>query len=231
MESFNTDHSEEQKPEQQQDQATFKVGEREYDIEAAAKKISSADEHIQRIEAENAELRKRAESALSEEEISKRVEQALQKLQASQAEGQSKESNSSFDPEKLTDTAKQAALEALKQEREQERLAEQKSLQEKTFNETRAALQAKFGEDLDSVLPEVTGLSLEKAISMAKDPELSKALLRLVDIKPKVTSNPVGEINSASLGQSKSTKLFEGKAGRLTSKDIVQKLNELRSQG
>jgi len=41
----------------------FEIGERKYDLDAVQKKILSADEHIKRIEAENAELREKINKA------------------------------------------------------------------------------------------------------------------------------------------------------------------------
>lgn len=83
MESFNTDQSEQNAT----DQLTFKVGDREYNAESASTKITNGDAHIAKIEAENAELRAKLESAASAEEIDAKIQAAL-KLNAEKQEGQ-----------------------------------------------------------------------------------------------------------------------------------------------
>lgn len=230
MESFNTDQSVEQ--EQTQDQkVTFKVGDREYDPEAAAKKISSADEHIQRIEAENAELRARAEKALTEDQVQAKIEEALQKLNASKPESRSEEPTSSFDPEKLSTAAREAALQALQEEREKEQAMAAKQTQEQLFKETQARLAAVYGDKIDEAIAEKTGIPLADALQMAKHPTQSKVLLKAlgIDEKSKPSLSPSGSVNTVSLGRTSQPKSpFEGK-DRITNKDIIDALLQ-RSQ-
>lgn len=225
MDSFNTDQSVEQ--EQSQDpKVTFKVGDREYDTDAAAKKISSADEHIKRIEAENAELRARAEKALSEDQIQAKIEEALQKLNASKTESRSEEPTSSFDPEKLSKAAEEAALNALKRQQEEAARMEAQKSQEQLFRETQAKLAAMYGEKVDEAIAEKAGISLDTALQMAKHPEQSKVLLKIMGVedKAKPSLSPSGSVNSVSLGRTSEPKsTFAGK-DRVTTKDIMNAL-------
>lgn len=228
MDSFNTDQSVEQ--EQSQDQPmTFKVGDREYDPDSAAKKISSADEHIARIEAENAELRKKAEAALSEDVINARIEEALQKLnQASSPESRSDEATTSFDPEKLSQTAREAALSAIEEREKQRQEQEMKTVAEKTFRETFNSLANVYGKDGIQDAIKEAGISIEKADQMARDPELSSVLLRALKVdKGKPSLSPSGSINSASLNNRKPQSPFEGK-DTLSTDDIIEALRRSR---
>lgn len=228
MDSFNTDQSVNQ--EQQADQLTFKVGEREYDVDAAAKKISSADEHIQRLEQENAEYRKKLESALTEDAINAKIEEALQKLnKASEPESRSVEATTSFDPEKLSQTAKEAALSVI-EEREKQRLQqEQQATAESTFKQTFEALAGVYGKDGIASALEEAGIEVALADQMARDPKQAKVLLRALKVdKAKPSAAPLGSVNTAALGVNKPKTLFSDKS-TLSTDDIIEALRAARS--
>ena len=221
MESFNTDQSVQQ--EQPTDQLTFKVGEREFNAEAAAKKITAADEHIARIERENQEYREKMAALEAQVQQSTKLEDALQKLQsADQPESRSQDNTTSFDPEKLSQTAKEAALQALQEQEQARALQEQKAIAERTFNETKAALAAIYGENLDEAVQQHAGVSLQTAIKMAQDPEQSKALLKLMKVESKPSATPSSDINTLALSKrvDPNKPLFEGGKAP-TNKQIV----------
>jgi hypothetical protein len=208
MESFNTDQSVNQ--EQQTDQSTFKVGDRDYDADSAAKKISAADQHIAKIEQENKEFREKMAALEAQVQQSTKLDEALQKLQskADVPEVPLREVTPSLDAEKLSEAARQAALEALQAQQEEQKAQEALSLQESTFNATQAKLVALYGNDIDTAIQEKAGISLDTALQMAKDPEQSKVLLKIMEVESKPTLSPQGDINTASLNSHKKESIF-----------------------
>lgn len=228
MESFNTDQSVNQ--EQQTDQSTFKVGDRDYDADSAAKKISAADQHIAKIEQENKEFREKMAALEAQVQQSTKLDEALQKLQskADTTEGRQEEVTTSFDPEKLSEAAEAAALRALQQQEELKQAQEAKALQEATFNETQSKLVALYGNDVDTAIKEKAGISLDTALRMAKDPEQSKVLLKIMEVDSKPTLSPQGDVNTAALGTSKKSEpMFDTSKG-ITTKDIMKQLQAAR---
>lgn len=188
MESFNTDQSEQNAT----DQLTFKVGDREYNAESASTKIANGDAHIAKIEAENAELRAKLESAASAEEIDAKIQAAL-KLNAEKQEGQPTPAPQAIDVDKLSQDAVQR-MDQLLAQREQERLVkDQKALQDETFKKTQDALVELYGNDgVDAAIREKAGVPFEKAVEMARDPDLSKVLLERMAVKSNKTIDPSG---------------------------------------
>lgn len=227
MDSFNTDQSVNQ--EQQADQLTFKVGDREYDVDAAAKKISSADEHISRLEQENAEFRKKLESALTEDQLEAKLQEALQKLnKASSPESRSNEATTSFDPEKLSQTAREAALSAI-EEREKERLQkEQQATAEATFRQTFDTLASVYGKEGITSALEEAGIEVDVADRMARDPVQAKVLLKALRVdKAKPSAAPLGSVNTAAFGVRKDQQPFSDKQ-TLSTDDIIEALRAAR---
>lgn len=189
--SFNTDQSGEQ--DQTQDQSvTFNVGDRQYDAESATKKITAADEHIQRLEAERAEEKAKIAELEAQLAASTKLDDALQKLQAQNLESHSKEDTPTFDMESLKKSATEAALQALQQEKEENAKQEAELLKRKTFIETQKKLAGMYGNQIDEAVQKV-GLSVEKAMKMAENPEDSTILLQLMQVVPATpTLNPSG---------------------------------------
>lgn len=189
---------------------TFKVGEREYDAEAATKKISAADEHIQKLEAENERLRQ-------ETAASAKLEEALAKLETMQSSDH-KSSDQNHDQPVDVASVVEEKLAAMLSERETASQAErQKQLAEQTFKDTTEKLKEKFGDKVDEEVKaraKELGISFEKAISMARDPEESSILLRLLGTTPaRGTAMPQPTLNNN--GQS---------SGDSREKDAVQRL-------
>lgn len=221
--SFNTDHSGEQ--EQAQDQrVTFNVGDRQYDVDSATKKITAADEHIQRLEAERAQEKQKIAELEAQLAASTKLEDALQKLKADNQESQSNEVTPSFDPETLSKAAQEAALAALQRQRDEEEKLQKKNLEDQTFKETQAKLAAVYGKDIDLAIQEKAGISVEKAMQMARDPETSKILLQIMSVdNARPSLEPLG---STSLNTPKEDKIF--KAPPQTVKDILEHLKGVK---
>lgn len=222
MESFNAPDQDVQ-PEQSADQLTFTVGNRQFDVESAAKKISAADEHISRLEAERAAERQRIAELEAQLAQSTKLEEALQKLQADKPESRSQVETPYFDPEKLSATAREAALAAIKEQEEAKKLAEQKSIAEQTFKDTQAKLAAIYGTELDKAVEEHAGVSLQTALKMAQDPEQSKALLRLMKVpQSKPSAPPSGSLNTVAIGRNADQNKFLFEPGKApTNKQLV----------
>jgi hypothetical protein len=224
MSSFNTDQS--VKTEQQVDQPTFTVGDREYDVDAATKKITAADEHIAKLESERAQERERIAQLEAQLAQSTKLEEALQKLNAESVKDQPAQNTTGVDLESLTEKAKEAALAAIQEKETQAQTQAREAAEAENFKKVQDALVEIYGKDVDTAIVEKTGMSVETAMRMAKDPEQSVALLRLMEAdKPKASLSPQGDINANSLERNapKQDNMFANET-KISSKVIMDKL-------
>jgi len=160
---------------QQESKPSFVIGDRTYDEEAAAKKITNADNHISTLEAELAQERNRIKEL---EEKAAKVAEFEKALQRKSEEATTK--SEPVDVEKI--------IEEKLAVKEQQRVAED------TFKATSQALVDQFGaENVDSVVSEKmasVGKTLDDAMQMASNPSDAKVLMALLgsgDPKPKPT--------------------------------------------
>lgn len=223
MNSFDTDQSVTNEP--TPDQATFKVGDREFNVESASKKITAADAHIATLEAEAAEARQKLAAMEAQVAQSMKLEDALQKLNnASLTEVRASESTTSFDTEKLTEAAKQAALDVLTQREQENHAKSLAELQQKTFAETKKTLSSIYGDNVDKAITEKLGIPVEQALDMAKDPVQSKVLLSA--LAPGAVSKSSHMSSDVNLGSTNGSQgIFENKSN-LTVSDIEAALRE-----
>lgn len=194
--SFVQDQKEQTEPTEQVTEAqapevkpTFAVGDRTYDVDAAAKKIEHADKHISDLEAELAQLRAKVEQQNAEEAKAKALEEALK--------GKKEEETTKSEPVDVD-----RLIEEKLAMKEQEQLAKQ------TFAETSKALVDQFGaENVDAAVSEkmaAVGKTLEDAMRMAQDPSDAKVLMALLGSGAKSQPKPTFSGHSVS-GVSSST--------------------------
>jgi chromosome segregation ATPase len=159
---------------------SFKVGEREYDVDSAVKKISNADSHISNLEKEQAEARTRIAELEAKLEQSTKLEDALKQLKPSQETLTPEQPTSAVSKEQLEELVKQQAGSFLQQQEQLKAEQEAQALAAKTFQETKAALVERFGDKTERVMAEKAnemGTTLDHLIQMAKSPVESKLLL------------------------------------------------------
>lgn len=139
----------------------FEIGDRKYDAEAARKKIESADEHIKRIEAENAEIRASLQKA-------KTLEDVLSAMQ-------SKQEQAPETPAPKTDNIAELVEAALSN-------AEQKRKQENNILSADTYMKQTYGEKAKEVLQKKAtelGLGITTMMDIAsKSPVAFKELFK-----------------------------------------------------
>jgi membrane-associated HD superfamily phosphohydrolase len=173
-----------QSPEQQQETAfKFRVGDREYDPESAAKKIQAADEFIETLKREKREQEERMRQL--EEQLKKvaEIEKLVSEQAVSSKEHSAATTNGGVDVDSLKESLKSEVERVLSEREKQEQLRKQEELKKQTFAKTNEALAKAFGEDVDAKVREKVaeiGISYETALKMASDPEESKVLLKLL---------------------------------------------------
>lgn len=221
--------------EQPTDQLTFKVGDREYDVNAAATKIENADNHISKLEAENAEFRERMASLEAKLEQSMKIEEALETMKATK-----EHSAENVQLEQNTTGLSEEQIAAITQKKMEEYLAGQQakqaqeaaqSLAERTYKETAETLVNIYGDKVDEAVNKKAkelGVPASELFNMAKSPVTAKLLLETMTPKSGSTDRtPLGGYNTSSLYGEQQEKSFlnqvEGK--QLTSSTILDLLN------
>lgn len=230
-----TTNQENQQDDNQDNSVTFKVGDREYDVNSAAKKISSADEHITKIQEENKTYQTKLAELEAQVNQSLKLEEALAKLNSKKdnesGEQDDKGNTTSIDPEKLSELVKQTTKDLLKEEENAKLEVQRQTLSEETLEATKKALADTYGgPNVDKAIKEagIEGLDVDKAMEMAKDPTLSKVLLKLMNVSHKKNISPSSDINSYSLQNNQKKSLYDKPASQRTSKDIAAKLIEMQ---
>lgn len=168
---------------------TFKVGEREYNVDSAITKITNQDQHISTIEEENANLKAKLEESLN-------LEKALQLLKQEPQDNSVTPSDQIVDPNQIGEIVKQQLSKTLEEKQEQERLQAAEKLARDTQQNTLTELNSMFGDDVDKVIKEYAdseGVRLEDVFSMTSNPIHSKILIRALKANPKAVSSNPGE--------------------------------------
>jgi len=185
------------------DQLTFKVGEREFNADSAATKIGAADEHIGRIEQENATHMARIAELEAQVSQSTKLDDALSQLRTQQANTQ--ESQATPDTNGVSEeqigaiaTKQMEQLLADRQVASQQQAAA--DLSERTFRETGEQLSAVFGDKVDEAMAtkaKELGISTEAIFGMAKNPTTAKMLLESMKVDvPASQATPSGSYNT-----------------------------------
>ena len=222
-------------PEQPSDQMTFKVGEREYNAESAITKISNQDEHIARLEAENAQFKQEQARMALQLEQSTKLEDALSKLNQQQSYSQNTPHPdptptglSAGDIEAIaTQQAEQfyATQQATQQKAEAERLAKQ------SYEATGAELRKIYGEDVDGAISKKAqemGVEPSQLYDMAYNPATAKLLLEsMKPARATQTSYPSGGRNmSHGYGEGTEPRIDISNVDKVTSSTIMEALHK-----
>jgi hypothetical protein len=187
----------------QQGSPLFSVGDRQYDAEAAQKKIINADNHINTIESENATLKQKMLEMQAQLDQATKLDDALAQLGQQQTPApQPTETPTPVDVEALkADLLRQA------QEAANNSVAsfQQQQIAGANQNESISAAQKFYGSEYESKLREKgaeLGLDDTAIVNMAKgNPVLFKRTFGL-EGNPKVTPNVDGSVNTGGMNPS-----------------------------
>lgn len=208
---------------------SFKVGEREYDVDSASKKIEHADNYIAELKAKEAEYQQKVAALEAQVAQSTKLEDALSKLQTQQ----STPSENTTQPVVEQVESQEEVVKRILQQREAEAAEVAKArAAEETFKEVSKTLAGVYGADhVDRVVKEKAeeiGIDFDMAINMAKDPKQSKVLLKLLDVDTtRQQAIPQGQVNTASIG---SRKPEAPKVSGMSSVEMANYMKQLRQQ-
>lgn len=196
--------------EQGNDQLTFKVGERSYDAESAAVKISNGDTHITTLETEAQESRDKIASLEAKLSQSTQLDDALNRLKNPQQEPQeslSEPVTAGVSEERIGEIANKQIETLLAERKVQADQASSDALALQTFNETKEVLEKQYGDKVaEAIKAEAIKLNctVEDIDSMAKNPIQAKLLLASMKVGvPANDATPSGSFNTASFSQQK----------------------------
>lgn len=140
----------------QQAQSLFQIGDRQYDAESAKTKIENADNHIQRIEQENARMRQEMEQLKAKASQAATVEDALAALQQQQPQQPTQQAPSAepqqLDTEALLAQAREAAQQSANEAYAKARM---QAVHEANFEASLTHAKAQFGDDYATKLAEM----------------------------------------------------------------------------
>jgi hypothetical protein len=221
--------------EQQADQLTFKVGDREFNAESAATKIENADNHISKIEQENAEFKARLAAMEAQLEQSTKIDEALQTMKLQQSN-----TTENVQPEQHTTGLSEEQIAEITQRKMEEYLASQtakqqqdaaQALADKTFTETAETLRSIYGESVDEAVSKKAselGVPPAELFNMAKSPATAKLLLEtMTPKKASSDTTPSGGYNTSGLYGTTEPSFLKGHEGKsLTSSTILDVLKE-----
>lgn len=206
-----SDHAQQEPNAQQQQESSqsplFKIGGREYDVEAAKTKIEHADKHVQTVESEAATLRQKVEQLEAQLANSSKLDQVLDTLQANQVASPTstaENTTQAVDKEALM----QELLGQLTPKIEETLTVRQKQEQaQNTMKEVSELAQAKYGSEFDKVLRDKgreLGYGDNEIVEFATSkPEAFKRLFGLdnVQAKPVSQGGIQTSVNTVAMGQ------------------------------
>ena len=204
---------------------SFNVGDRTFDAESATTKIQAADEHIARLEAENASYKSKVEQSTS-------IDEALAQLREQNAEPQNSqptEQTSTVSEEQIGAIANKQIAEYLAAQRVTENATAAQSLAESTYKETGEKLTAIYGDKTDeamAVKAKELGITTQALFDMAKTPATAQLLLQTMQVNSAPSqATPSGGYNSAPFS-GQQTEKFVDYSQPITSSTITAALNK-----
>ena len=177
------------------DQLTFNVGDRTFNADSATTKIQSADDHIAKLEAENAAFKLQVEQSTS-------IDEALRQLQEKNAEPQNSQptaNTSVVSEEQIGEIANKSIAEYLANQRVTDSQTAAQQLAEKTYRETGDTLKGIYGDKTDEAMQSKAielGIDKQELYQMAKSPTTAQLLLQTMQLNSAPSqSAPQGGFN------------------------------------
>jgi hypothetical protein len=189
---------------------SFNVGERTFNAESATTKIQAADEHIARLEAENASYKAKVEQSTS---IDEALAQLREQNVAPTQNSQTTEHTSPVSEEQIGEIAKKQMAEYLAAQRIESNATAAQALAESTYKETGEKLTAIYGDKTDeamAVKAKELGITTQALFDMAKTPATAQLLLQTMQVNSAPSqSSPQGGYNSAPLVNQQAEKFVD----------------------
>ena len=181
------------------DQLTFNVGERSFNAESATTKIQAADEHIARLEAENASYKAKVDQSTS---IDEALAQLRESKNAEPQNSQPTEHTSAVSEEQIGEIANRSIEQYLATERLKTSTQAAEDLASATYRETGELLTAIYGDKTDEAMANKAnelGVTTKALFDMAKTPATAKMLLESMKVNAAPSqSSPSGGFNTGS---------------------------------
>jgi len=198
---------------------SFTVGDRTFNAESASTKISAADEHIARLEAENASYKLKVEQSTS-------IEDALAKLNAREpAPVITPEQTSSISEDQVSSIATKQIEEYLAAQQFQQAQDAAATLKKVTYEETGAAIQKQYGEKTNEAMANKAaelGMTTDALFAMAETPATAAMLKTIMKIDTQqAQASPTGGFNFSG---APATDKFVDYSKPITSGTIVEAL-------
>jgi len=214
------------------DKLTFKVKDREFDVESATTKIMAGDEHIGRIEQENSAHVTKIAELEAQLQNSTKLDDALSQLKAQQTitqESQTTPETTGVSEEQIGAIATRQIEEHLAAQRAADSAQAQQDLATRTYNETGSALEQIYGDKTNEAMAAKAaelGVSTNELYGMAKNPATAKMLLDSMKASvPASQATPSGSINTSGSYHNAPEK-FMDYSGHITSSNIVDALRK-----
>jgi len=188
---------------------TFNVGERTFDTDSAITKIQAADEHIARLEAENAEYKSKVEQSTS-------IDEALAQLREKNAAPQNSQptpDTTGVSEEQIGAIANKQIAEFLAAKQVEEHASAAEALAKRTYMETGEQLKAIYGDKTDEAIATKAaelGVPSKELFDMATNPTTAKLLLQTMKANPAPSQpTPSGGYNSAHVSSQQSESFID----------------------
>ncbi len=178
---------------------TFNVGERSFNAESASTKIQAADEHIARLEAENASYKAKVDQSTS---IDEALAQLRESKNAEPQNSQTTEHTSAVSEEQIGEIANRSIEAYLASERVKTNDLAAQELASNTYRETGEKLTAIYGDRTDEAMATKAaelGVTTKSLFDMAKNPATAQMLLESMKVNAAPSqSSPQGGFNTGS---------------------------------
>ena len=188
---------------------TFNVGERTFDAESATTKIQAADEHIARLEAENASYKSKVEQSTS-------IDEALKQLREQNAEPQNSQPITDtpvVSEEQIGAIANKQIADYLAAKQVEDNLQSADALAKRTYQETGDQLKAIYGDKTDEAIATKAaelGVPAQELFGMATNPTTAKLLLQTMKVNSAPSqATPSGGYNSAHVSGQQAEKFID----------------------
>lgn len=191
-----------------QSDITLKAGDKEYTPEAAIKKIESADQHIAKIEQENATLREQQKKEAENRKGESTVEKLARLLQEGEQTPETSDKTVTPDMPLTPETIEQQVQAAIEKNKRAEAEAKQKEQAEKNQQDIDALLKTRFGDKVEESLLDME-LSLEEVKNLGSVPGGMKAVKKLFSGSSSPDPAPSGGIRIAPEGGDNAQKIAD----------------------
>lgn len=172
------------------------IGDRVYrTTDDIAKKIQHADEHISRLEQENADFRAKLEEALRKASEARSVDDVLEAINSSKKQEGQVAQPATIDPEELARKAAQFVESSIEERSRKQR-------EDDNFNQVSSALTKAFGDKADEQVKKIAAesdMTFDEAVLLARTKP--RAFMKLFNVEPSQGVQPsTSSVNTMAMG-------------------------------